>query len=238
MLFDWIVAMWPGFVLTLKLTAAIAVIKISMALVLAAGSFSDNRLVSRGSRLYGDLARSIPILPTLFFVYYGLGDTAVRMGIPTFWLICLVFVVLEGGYTVELYRGVFESISAGQWEAAHSLGLSWPVIVIRIVIPSVARPLIPVTVNILVITLKDTSLASIVAMPEVTLAAFNVVSETFTPMPVYLLLGAFYLSVAVPLIVVSSYLERRFAGYMPAARGGRRLWQLRTVATRLTAGAR
>lgn len=238
MLLDWVVMMWPGFVVTLKLTAAIAVIKISMALLLAAGSFSDSKLISRGSRLYADLARSIPILPALFFVYYGLGDTAVDLGISTFWLICLVFVLLEGGYTVELYRGVFESISPGQWEAAHSLGLSWPVIILRIVIPAVGRPLIPVTVNVLVITLKDTSLASIVAMPEVTLAASNVVSETFTPMPVYLLLGVFYLAVAIPLIVVSSYLERRFADYLPAARSGRRLRQLRSVATRLTAGAR
>jgi len=237
-LLDWVVAMWPGFVLTLALTAAIAVIKIPMALALAAGSFSDNRLIGRGSRLYADLARSIPILPALFFVYYGLGDTAERVGLPTFWLICLVFVLLEGGYTVELYRGVFESISAGQWEAAHSLGLSWPVIMLRVVIPTVGRPLIPVTVNVLVITLKDTSLASIVAMPEVTLSAFNVVAETFTPMPVYLLLGVFYLAVAIPLIIVSSYLERRFAGYMPAARSGHRLQQLRSVATRLAAGAR
>lgn len=238
MLLDWVAAIWPGFVLTLQLTAAIAVIKISMALMFAAGSFSESKLLSRGTRLYADLARSIPILPALFFVYYGLGDTAVDIGISTFWLICLVFVLLEGGYTVELYRGVFESISPGQWEAAHSLGLSWPAIILRIVLPAVARPLIPVTVNVLVITLKDTSLASIVAMPEVTLAAFNVVAETFTPMPVYLLLGAFYLAVAIPLIVVSSYLERRFAEYMPAARSGRRLRQLRSVATRLTAGAR
>jgi His/Glu/Gln/Arg/opine family amino acid ABC transporter permease subunit len=205
----WISSLSEGLQLTLELTLVISALTIALSLVIAATSTSEIRLVAHLGRLYTDVIRSVPLLPALIFVYYGLGGQLKDWGINTFWLVVVVFVVSESSYLGEVYRAIFETVAAGQLEAAKSLGLSWLKTNIRIVIPTSVPALLPVTVNGMVLILKDTSLASMVTLPELTLTATTTVSESFQPLPVYLILAGFYLVIVLPVTGLSSFLERR-----------------------------
>jgi His/Glu/Gln/Arg/opine family amino acid ABC transporter permease subunit len=206
---EWTHTLAGGLVATLELTAWVTVIGVLLSLALAACAFSEIRTVRWLSSLYSDVMRSIPLLPALVFVNFGIGSQLEDVGVTAFWVTCLVLILIESGYTTEVFRGIFKAMAAGQWEAARSLGMPWFQIVIRVLIPSALPALIPVSVNGLVLTLKDTSLASIVAFPEITLAATTAVSTSFQPLQVYILLGGFYLAISLPVMGIAVLLERR-----------------------------
>ncbi|MGX7678650.1 amino acid ABC transporter permease [Jatrophihabitans sp. DSM 45814] len=211
MQWSWFTTLLGALKITLELTAIVTAVGIVWSLVVAAATFSEVKAVARLARFYIDIMRSIPLLPALVSVNYGLGAELVRWNISTFWMVFFILVLIESGYTAEVYRGIFRAMPAGQWEAARSLGLSWTQIIIRVVIPVSVPALIPVSVNSFVFTLKDTSLASIVALPEVTLAATTLVSETFEPLKVYILLAVVYLGVSLPVMGLA-WLLQRFTG--------------------------
>jgi His/Glu/Gln/Arg/opine family amino acid ABC transporter permease subunit len=213
---QWAHVLASGLVVTLELTGVISVCTIVFSLLLASAAVSEIKPLARCCRLYSDVVRSIPLLPALIFVYYGLGRDFVQIGVNTFWLACLVFVLSESGYQAEIYRGIFRSMGAGQWEAGRSLGLRWRQIVTRVLLPSCLPAIIPVSVNAVVLILKDTSLASMITIQEVTLSANGLVSTSFQPLQVYILLAGFYLVVVLPIMGLSQLLERRLT------RGARR----------------
>lgn len=216
---EWARVLAQGLVITLELTAVIAVCTIVLSLLIASTAVSELKLLSRLFRNYCDVMRSIPLLPALIFVNYGLGGDFVRLGITTFWLACIVFTLIESGYQAEIYRAIFQSMAAGQWEAGRSLGLRWRQIVWRVLLPSSMAAIIPVSVNAVVLILKDTSLASIITIQEVTLNANGLVSTSFQPLQVYILLAVFYLVVVLPIMGLAQLLERR----LRRAPGGSRL---------------
>lgn len=234
---EWTQVLARGLVVTLELTAVVSVCTISFSLVIASTAVSEIRLLARASRIYCDVLRSIPLLPFLIFTDYGLGGDFAKVGITTFWLTSIVFILIESGYQAEIFRGIYLSMAAGQWDAGRSLGLRWHQIVLRVLTPSCMPALIPASVNAIVFILKDTSLASIVALNEVTLAATTLVSTTFKPLQVYVLLGGFYLAVALPIMILARVLERRLqrtAGKLGVPLGPKRGWRRDLARIRFT----
>ena len=101
------------------------------------------------------------------------------------------------------------SIDRGQWQAAKAIGmLPWQVMH-RVVLPQATRRMIPPFVNQSVLQLKNTSLLSIVAVPDLTYMAQVFVSETFRPLEIYTSLGVIYLIILYPLQKLAKRLERR-----------------------------
>lgn len=215
---DWLSQLLPGFIVTIQLTAAAAFLNIVVGLALAIGAISPLRLISASSRAYVDLMRSIPLLAMLFFVFYGLGPITAKVDLPAFWLAVIAIVSIESAYLAEVYRGGLQSIPASQWEAARSLGLSWPSALRRVILPQMLLPAVPSTLVMLVWLIKDTSLASLIAVPEVTLIATSIVASTFRPLPVYLLLAVLYAALIVPLTWLAHVLEKRYRLPHEAAR--------------------
>jgi glutamine transport system permease protein len=206
---QWAQVLAQGLEVTLELTAVVSTCTILLSLVVASAALSEVKFFAKFSRIYCDVLRSIPLLPFLIFAYYGVGKDFAQIGLSTFWLTAVVFILVESGYQAEVFRGIFLSVAAGQWEAGRSLGLRWRQIVLRVLIPSCMPAILPVSVNAVVFILKDTSLASIVTLNEVTLAATTVVSTSFRPLQVYILLGGFYLAVVLPIMAFARLLEHR-----------------------------
>jgi ABC-type amino acid transport system permease subunit len=145
----------------------------------------------------------------LIFVFFGLGRLLSGFGISAFWLAVASLTINESAYLGEIYRGTLLSIPQTQWEAASSLGLGWVSILRLVILPQALPPAVPSTLNIVIGIIKNSSLASLVAVGEVTLAATILVSQTFEPMRVYLLLSVLYLALIVPLGLLARWLERR-----------------------------
>jgi His/Glu/Gln/Arg/opine family amino acid ABC transporter permease subunit len=205
----WLAILAGGLVVTLKLTLLAAVFTIVWSTLLAIGNISPHRPVRLLASLYCDLFRSIPLLALIIFMYYGLGGMTARLGIPDLWLMVGALTLSESAYLAEIYRGGLLAIPQGQWEAAESIGLGWWGVLRLVVLPQALPPAVPSTLNMVIASIKDSSLASLIAVNEVTLVATTLVSETFEPMQVYLVLAVLYLALIVPIALLSHRLETR-----------------------------
>jgi His/Glu/Gln/Arg/opine family amino acid ABC transporter permease subunit len=216
-LISWLALLAGGLVVTLELTLVAGLLTIALSALLAIASISPWRLVRFAAALYSDLFRSIPLLALIIFFYYGLGHVTAELGIADFWLMAAALTLIESAYLGEVYRGGLLAIPPGQWEAAASLGLGWAATVRLVVLPQALPPAVPSTLNMLIAVIKDSSLASLIAVGEVTLVATTLVSETFEPMQVYLVLALLYLALIVPIALLARWLERRLGSPLGAA---------------------
>ncbi len=206
---SWLAILSGGLVVTVELSILTALFTIILSALLAICRVSPWRAARILATLYSDLFRSIPLLALLIFLYYGLGRVAVQFGVSGFWLVVAGLTLSEAAYLGEVYRGGLLAIPQSQWEAAVSLGLGWRSIIWRVVLPQAVPSAIPSTLNMLIAIIKDSSLASLVAVSEVTLVATILVSETFEPMQVYLVLAVLYLVLVIPISLVARWLEGR-----------------------------
>ena len=112
-------------------------------------------------------------------------------------------------FSAEIFRAGIMSIDRGQWHAARAIGMmSWQVMS-RVVLPQATRRMMPPFVNQSVLQLKNTSLLSIVAVPDLMYTAQVFVSDTFRPLEIYTTLGIIYLIILYPMQKLAKMLERR-----------------------------
>lgn len=205
---DWMGFLAKGLVVTLQMAFFTAGLSVLLAASVAVARISNSRLARGAARLYTDLLRSIPLLALLLFGYFGVGPVVAPLGINAFWIAVVVLTLSESAYLAEVYRAALEAVTPRQWEAATSIGMGWRQTVRHIVLPQAVLPSIPTTVNVLVAIIKDSSLASLIAVGEMTLMATILVSNTFQPLEVYLVLALMYLAVIIPLTTLAAYSER------------------------------
>jgi His/Glu/Gln/Arg/opine family amino acid ABC transporter permease subunit len=205
---DWLAYLSQGLFVTLELSVISAALAFLLAASLSIARLSPSRAIRVFARTETDIVRSIPLLAMLLFFYFGIGPHVYRLGIDEFWLAVIALSLTESAYLAEVYRGALEAVSPKQWEAATSMGMSWRQVIRHVVLPQAVLPSIPTTVNALIATIKDSSLASLIAVGELTLSATILVSNTFKPFEVYVVLGAMYLAVIVPLGLLAAYSEQ------------------------------
>jgi His/Glu/Gln/Arg/opine family amino acid ABC transporter permease subunit len=194
-------------VVTMQVSALTLIFSVILAAILAMLSVSPSRPLRFLAGAYVDLLRSIPILALAISVYFGLGATLNQLGITPFGTAVLVLTAIESAYLAELYRGSLEAIRRPQWDAAASLGLGWTRTVWYVILPQALPPAVPITLNMAIAIIKDSSLVSLIAVSEVTLVANQLIAETFEPVPVYLLAALLYVLLIIPLSQVSRRVE-------------------------------
>lgn len=210
-LISWLGILGAGFVVTIELSALTLVFSVVLAGLVALMSISPWRPIRAMASTYVDVFRSIPILALAISVYYGLGATLNELGITPFGTALAVLTVIESAYLAELYRGSLEAIRRPQWDAASSLGLGWLATVRHVILPQALPPAVPITLNMAIAIVKDSSLVSLIAVSEVTLVANQLIAETFKPVQVYLLVALLYVVLVLPLSQVARRIERLVA---------------------------
>jgi len=175
--------------------------------VLALMRVGGNRIVSKCAQFYIFVLQGTPLLITLFIAYFG----AAYMGIDVkpIVAIAVAFSFYAAAFLGDIWRGAIESVPKGQREGAHALGLSAFDTMRQIIVPQAVPIAIPPTVGFFVMLIKNTSLASIVGIVELTRTAQIVSNATFKPLDVYLTAAAFYFIVCFPLTMFSRHLEKR-----------------------------
>lgn len=205
---EWVDFLSDGVIVTIQLSLVTAILSVVGAGALALARISPSRLARGYARAHTDVLRSIPLLALLLFMYFGLGPHVTRFGISEFWIAVVALTLTESAYLAEVYRAALEAVSPRQWEAATSIGMGWRKTMRHVVVPQAVLPSIPTTVNVLIAIVKDSSLVSLIAVGEMTLTATILVSNTFMPLEVYLVLALVYLAVIVPLGLLAAYSER------------------------------
>jgi polar amino acid transport system permease protein len=196
----------------LKQTIIICLIVIPLGLIgglaFALTSLSRFRAVRWAAIAGIDFFRAIPPLVLLIFVYAGLPFAGFRPSPLT--AVAIAFFLNTSSYYGEIYRAGIESVGLGQWDAARSTGLRGYQALSYVVLPQAVRNVLPDLVSNTVEVVKLTSLASVVALPELLYSADMARSVTFNSSPI-VLAAAIYLVMLWPVVRLISRLERRIA---------------------------
>jgi polar amino acid transport system permease protein len=155
---------------------------------------------------YVDFFRAFPPLVLLLFLYFGLPFFGVD--IPAIVAVALGFLLNTSGYYGEIFRAGIDSIARGQSEAARSTGLSWLQTMAYIIVPQATRNVLPDLVSNTMEVVKLTTLASVVAIPELLDAARNAQALTYNPTPI-VLAALMYLVMLWPVARLISRLEHK-----------------------------
>lgn len=176
-------------------------------LALALLTRSPIRLLRAPAWGYVELIRGTPALTQLFILYFGLSEIGLSLSPMT---AAIAGLGANGAaYLANVYRAGIDAVDRGQREAALSLGLTPFAVLVEVVLPQAVRIMIPPFCNHAIQLLKDTSLVSAVAAPEIMFRARGLVMETYLSMHVYLLVAVIYLACTIPLAHLAARIERR-----------------------------
>jgi len=158
------------------------------------------------SILYIDIMRALPTLVVIVMVYFALPFVGITLS--SFTAASLALSMVLAAYTAEVVRAGIEAIPRGQFEAAQALGLPFIIVLRKVVLPQALRIVIPPTTSNFILAIKETSLASTVATPDLLKMALDSQALNANPTP---LLGAalLYLLLLWPLVRLVSFLEVR-----------------------------
>jgi His/Glu/Gln/Arg/opine family amino acid ABC transporter permease subunit len=196
-----------GAVVTVEITCASLAVAIVFGLVLALLCHARVPLLGTLASAYIELLRAVPVLTTLFIIYFGLAYAGIRLS--SFVAAVAGLGMLGAAYMAEIHRAGIESVHRGQREAAVSLGMTPTKAMRYVVLPQAFRVVVPPTANYAIGLLKDTAVVSTVAAPELLFAAKTLVSQTILPMQVYLLAALLYLALSLPLARLAQHVELR-----------------------------
>ena len=158
------------------------------------------------TRIYIDVLRSIPLLVLLVLVYYALPFVGIRL--TSFTAAAVTLTMVSCAYTAEIIRAGIEAVPRGQFDAAHAMGLTFAQTMRNVVLPQALRIVVPPLTSNCINVLKDTALASVVALPDLLKQATQAQALAANPTP---LIGAalLYLALLLPLVQLVAVFESR-----------------------------
>ncbi|MGV1034777.1 MAG: amino acid ABC transporter permease [Microbacteriaceae bacterium] len=204
---------WPllqGMLLgTIPLAAISFVFGLAIAYAVARMRISPHRLNRAIGAVYVSVIRGTPLLLQLFIIFYGL--PAVGIVLPPWPSAIIAFSLNVGGYAAETIRAAILSVPKDQWEASATEGLSRNQTLTYIILPQAARVAVPPLSNSLISLVKDTSLASVVLVTEITRKAQELAAPTFQFFLLYTVAAVYYWTLCELLSLAQRRLERRLA---------------------------
>ena len=199
---------------TLLMTLLTLVIATIIGMIFGLMNVGHNRVLNLIGTVYVDAIRGVPLIVLAYFVFFGIPAGMQGMGMRGFRLSSLQAGTIAlslncGAYMAEIIRAGIESVARGQMEASRSLGLSYGSSMALVVVPQAVRTMIPSIINQFIITLKDTSILSVIGFPELVNTAKNVVANTMSAFQVWTIVAVMYLVVITLLSRLAKKVERR-----------------------------
>ncbi|MEM9011675.1 MAG: amino acid ABC transporter permease [Pseudomonadota bacterium] len=205
--------MLGGFANTIVVSVTAAAISIILGLVVALPGLSSNRQARMVNRVYVEFIRAIPLLPMLFWVYYGLPIVLRSMGLSIpldpFWAGVITLALSDSAFTAEVYRAGIQSIPRGQTEAARTVGLSYTQTMRYVVLPQAIRRVLPPLANQFIYILKMSAFISVIGLEELMRRANDLNSGEYRPLEIYSVLILEYLVLVLVISQGVRWLERR-----------------------------
>jgi glutamine transport system permease protein len=196
----------------LRLTLLIAVVGIAFGFVIGClvgyALQSERKILRTIAGVYIWIIRAIPLVVLALYMYYvmpkllGIDLSKETAGI-------IVLALNSGAFIAEIVRGALQGVPHGQREAGYSLGLTSAQTLFHVVVPPAFRSIIPALCNQFIISIKDTALLTVIAVPEMAQQAQNYQALSFDAFGAYTMLALFYLAIISVLILLQKWLERR-----------------------------
>ena len=198
---------------TLLLTLTSLFFAMIIGMIFALMNVGRSRVFNCIGTVYVDAVRGVPLIVLAYFIYFGMPAGIKAMGVQDFRLSALQAGTIAlamncGAYMAEIIRAGIQSVDKGQMEASRSLGLSYAKSMRLVVLPQAIRTMIPSIINQFIITLKDTSILSVIGFPELTNMGKNISGNTFKSLETWAIVGIMYMIVIVTLSKVAKRIER------------------------------
>ena len=197
-----------GLSTTILLGAVSIVIGLVGGLALALMRLYGGTVLRRAAIVYIDVFRAFPLLVLLIVIYYALPFVGLRLS--PFASAASALSLVASAYSAEIFRAGIEAVPKGQFEAARALGLKPVPLMAKVVLPQAVRIVIPPLTSNAINVLKDTALASVVAMPDLLKQATQAQALAANPTPLITAAGI-YLLMLLPLVRLVGMLEARWA---------------------------
>lgn len=198
-----------GLQVTLYIFAIAIVIGFLIGLIVALFRLAPLKILNWIAKIFVDAIRGTPFIVQLFFIYFGLNSFEfISLDNTTAGIVTVA--INAGAYFSEIIRAGIQSIDKGQTEAARSLGLNSTQNMRYIILPQAFRRMLPTITNQAIISLKDTSLLSVIGVADLTQEGRIQASATFDAFNVYLILGIIYFVIIYLLSMLASFVERKF----------------------------
>ena len=209
-LMDTVVLMLQGSEVTLEIFCVTLVLALPLGILAALGRLSKLRVLSRFMEFYIWLMRGTPLMLQLLFVYFALPMIGIML--PDMAAALLAFTLNYAAYFAEIFRAGIQSVPRGQYEAAKTLGMTYPQTMRRIILPQVIRMVLPPVSNETINLVKDTSLIYILAMNDLLRVARTIVQREFDMTP-FVIAAVFYLAMTAVLTWGFKKLEAHYGKY-------------------------
>ena len=160
--------------------------------------------------VYIEFIRGIPLVMVIFWFWF-LVPVFLRRPVPEYWVALAAFVCFEGAYIGEIVRAGIQSVARGQVDAATATGLGYLQMMWSVILPQAIRNMIPSLVTQFIVLFKDTSLASIIGMMDLTKAAQTVTARELRPFEMYIFIAVVYWIFTYSMSRFSQWLEIRMS---------------------------
>jgi len=207
LVFDSLPLLFQGLLMTLLLSVASMIGSTIVGLVAATLRTSRLPVGSQIARIYVEIFRGSPLLITLLIVYYGVAYAGYAMNVLVAAIIGIS--VYHGAYIAEIIRGGIEAVPQGQWEASRILGLSNAQTFTSVILPQTSKLVLPPLVGQYIALIKDTSLAFIIGLAELTRQGQSIIDRVGQPVLIYFLVAVIYFIICYPLSLWVQSLDRR-----------------------------
>jgi glutamine transport system permease protein len=199
-----------GAVATVNLSIGAVILALALGAIAGVARLYGPRSVRTLTTVYIGIFRGTPVLVQMFFVFFGL-PLLTGWNISAFAAATLALVLNNGAYFAEITRGGLQSLPRDQWSAGFALGLSFRQVLWSVIGPQAMRRIIPPAIGQITILIKDTSIASVIGLFELTKAGQHVVERTLASFEIFGLVGVLYFVVCYAGTWTSRRLEQRLA---------------------------
>src|SRR3954470_6868468 len=199
---------WRGVGVTLGYTFATIAIGLVIGLLIGLGRLSKSKLLNLPLIAFIEIFRCTPVLVQIVWFYYAL-PVLLGVQIPAVIAGGLTLSCYTGAFYAEIFRGGIVSIEQGQWDAARALGLHWRHVMRLVVLPQAVRRMVPPFMNQSIIQLKNTSLVSTIAVPDLLYQGTLITADTYRPLETYTVIALIYFALLFPATRLVQHYEQR-----------------------------
>lgn len=158
--------------------------------------------------IYADCIRGTPLLVQIFLIYFAL-PMLIHTQINPFLAAVTACAINSGAYVSEIFRAGIQAIDQGQFEAGHSLGLSWWQTMYYIILPQAFHNILPPLGNEFITMLKDSSLVSVIGFEELTRRGQLIIAQTYASFEIWMTVAALYLIMTLAIAKFVSFMEHK-----------------------------
>lgn len=200
-------SLFSGLLVTIKITVVALLASTVIGIMVGLMNISKNKILKGIATIYIDLIRGTPLIVQVFFIYFGL-PSVLGIKIEATAAGILTLSLNAGAYMAEIFRAGILSIDKGQMEAARSLGLPYSKAMTHIILPQAVQKMLPAILNQFVISLKDTSLLSVIGIRELTQSGEIIIASNFKSFEIWGMVGLMYFVIIMMLSLISRKIER------------------------------